>query len=186
MPLAAVWHACPVAGPRASVYSIIPPLLRKRPYARYRRVVGSRNPVSHEWAMNDDATKNGCAGSSASTVRGPSGRCCGLNGRQEIAGALKAGIRDCSLKVDIGRLSASGNAWKGGTLLSSAKSSKPAIAGRCPRPARRVRPARRPRRSKRAPVSQSLVGPLLTRSRKHLCPWSEYRTVRTLRPPYQA
>ena len=72
--------------------------------------------------------RTGCAWSSASTVRGPSGRCCGLNGGQEIAGALEAGIRDCSLKVDTSQIVCLGKCSDGPNLVIVGKEFKTGLS----------------------------------------------------------
>ncbi len=61
-------------------------------------------------------------------MRGPSGRCGGVNGRQEIAGALKAGIRDCSLKVDIGQIVCLGKCLEGRNLVIVGKEFKTGLS----------------------------------------------------------
>ena len=49
-------------------------------------------------------------------IRGPSGRCSGLNGGPKIAEALEAGVRDCGLKVDIDQIVCLGKCAEGSNL----------------------------------------------------------------------
>ena len=134
--------------------------------------------------MNDDATKRMRVVVCVNRAR-PDWPMLRSQRKIEIA-ALEAGIRDCSLKVDIGRIVCLGKR-KGGTLLSSAKSSKPAyrrtMSQTCSMSSTGAPAATIKTRSCIPEPSRTVLPAALTPSRRHLCPWSAYRTVRTLRPP---
>ena len=61
-------------------------------------------------------------------IRGPSGRCSGLNGGPKIAEALEAGVRDCGLKVDIDQIVRLGKCAKGPNLHIGGKEFKTGLS----------------------------------------------------------